>query len=172
MSVVAQSSGTGRFRRVFDSLSTTISIYISPKPDFIAYPSCVDCTLATSSSESPCPSTCIASPFVAAPPFTVILERASRASSLSLDSLVITRTAASCSYNARLSSCLVCVRCCRRVNVSSAKASHSFWKTPRSEGIEVSVGGRGRTVRDDFSSTKSSNVRSSPVTGSLPFSEM
>lgn len=38
--------------------------------------------------------------------------------------------------------------------------------------MDVRVGGRGRTTRADLSSTRSSTVRSSPVTGSLPFSEM
>lgn len=112
------------------------------------------------------------SPLLAGTPLTAILDSASRASSLSLESLVMTLTAASCSYNALLSSCRVCVKCCRRVWVSNASASHSFWKTDSNDGMEVRVGGRGRTVRDDLSSTRSSVARSSFVTGSLPCSEM
>ena len=85
---------------------------------------------------------------------------------------MMTLTAASCSYNARLSSCRVCVRCFRRVCVSNARASHSFWKIDSNDGIEVRVGGRGRTMRDDLSSTRSCVVKSSFVTGSLPCSEI
>lgn len=42
----------------------------------------------------------------------------------------------------------------------------------RRAGIEVRVGGRGRTARAFLSSTRSSVDSSSPLTGSLPCSEM
>lgn len=42
----------------------------------------------------------------------------------------------------------------------------------RSAGIDVSVGGRGFTVRVVLSSMRSSVVRSSPLTGSVPCSAM
>lgn len=42
----------------------------------------------------------------------------------------------------------------------------------RSAGIDVRVGGRGRTIRADLRSTKSSIPSSSFVTGSVPFSNM
>ena len=134
--------------------------------------SCVASTLATRTSESPCPSTCMASPLIAGPPFRVILESAFRASSLSRDNLAMTLTAASCWYSAVLNSCRVCANCCLSVYVSRARASHSFWNTERRDGIEVRVGGRGRTTRADLTSTKSSTVSSSFVTGSVPFSVM
>ena len=38
--------------------------------------------------------------------------------------------------------------------------------------MEVKVGGRGRTTREDLTMTRSSMERSSPLTGSLPFSSM
>ena len=38
--------------------------------------------------------------------------------------------------------------------------------------MDVSVGGLGLTMRFDLSSMRSSVVRPSPVTGSLPFSAM
>lgn len=38
--------------------------------------------------------------------------------------------------------------------------------------MEVKVGGRGRTTREDFTTMRSSGDKSSPVTGSLPFSSM
>jgi hypothetical protein len=109
----------------------------------------------------------MASPLLAPPPLMVTFERASRASSRSRDRRATTRVAASFWYSAVLSSCRVCASWFLRVYVSRTIASHSFWKAPRSPGIEVRFGARGVTTRGDLSSIKSSTWSSSPVTGSV-----
>ena len=58
------------------------------------------------------------------------------------------------------------------MNDSSANASHSFWKVERRDGMDVRVGGRGATIREDLRSMRSEISRSSPLTGSLWFSEI
>lgn len=131
---------------------------------------CTSSTWAASSSGSASVlSTTMASPFEPAP-VTVILLSESRASSLSLLRRAMTRTAASCWYRAVASSSLVRASCSLRLYVSSARESHSFWNVASSAGIEVSVGGRGRTMRELFMGRRSSAVRASPVLGSVPCS--
>lgn len=58
------------------------------------------------------------------------------------------------------------------MKLSNANASHSFWKVERREGIDVRVGGLGVTILADLRSIRSATSRSSPVTGSLWFSEI
>lgn len=117
-------------------------------------------------------STAIASPLAAADPVTVTFDNASLASSRSFVSLAITRTAASCWYSAVASSSRVRANCSLRLYASSASESHSFWKEASKAGMEVRVGGRGRTMRADLMGRRSSTSSSSPDTGSLPFSSM
>jgi hypothetical protein len=137
----------------------------------VSYCACVSSTLATSSSGSAWLSICIASPLLA-PPVTVTLDSASRASSRSRDRRAITRVAASFWYSAVLSSCRVCASCCLSVCVSRISESHSFWKALSSAGIDVRFGARGVTTCGDRSSIRSSTAMSSPVTGSVWFSAM
>lgn len=169
-SPVAQSSGKGRFRRVFIKLQV-LSVR-NHRRDQSTYLSFVLSILLTIFGCSGVGSTCIASPLVSAPERMLRLASASRASSRSLVTRAITLTAASCWYSALLKSCLVCARFCRKVYVSSASASHSSWKTERSDGIDVRVGGLGRTVFCVLRSIRSSIERVSPVVGSVPFSVM
>lgn len=129
-------------------------------------------TRAASSSGRPSAlSTIMASP-PTAPSVTVTLLRESLASSRSLVSLAMTRTAASCWYRAVASSSLVLASCSLRLYVSKARLSHSCWNVERRAGIEVSAGGRGRTIREEVMGRRSSEVRASPVLGSVPCSLM
>lgn len=90
---VTQSSGTGRFLRPLDRLMRVSMIQRRYAGTYLA---CVSSTAAANSSGRPSTlSTAIASP-LAVPSVAVTLPSASRASSLSLVNLAMTRTAASC----------------------------------------------------------------------------
>lgn len=158
-SEVAVPSGTGRFLRDLDSIAWVSSTTWTSSAGRVSESIAMD-----------------SAPVSALAPLllfeTETLERAFRASSRSRDRRAMTRTAASFWYSAVDSSSLVRCSCSRRLKVSSAMASHSFWKVERRAGMDVRVGGRGRTTRAVFTGKRSSRVRSSLVIGSFPFSSI
>jgi len=169
-----QSLGVDRFLRPLDSLDGghIVSIaMISWLKDW-AYFLCVASTAsANSSGSASVESMAISSPFAAdADPATVTLASDARASSRSLVRRAMTRTAASFWYSALANSLRSLPISCSSPKTCSASPSHSFWKAASNAGIEVRVGGRGRTIRADLTGMRSSRERTSFVPGSVPFS--